>query len=224
VSYVGSVGHRHPGYQIVVVGTSWGGLHALGVLLGGLPAGFVLPLAVVQHRSRDSDGLLAQLLQDETPRPVREVEDKDPIRPGHVYVAPPDYHLLVDGAHFSLSVDPPVRFSRPSIDVTFISAAASCGRGTAGVVLTGANEDGALGLRRIADSGGHAVVQDPATAEIGTMPAAARHAVPSAVVLPVEQIAAHLATLPVAPELDPRASGRAPPPRPGGTRASGRPA
>ena len=182
-------------YRIVVVGTSWGGLHALTVLVRGLPADFALPLAIVQHRSKDSDGLLAQLLQDETALRVCEVEDKEPIEAGHVYVAPPDYHLLVDGAHFSLTVDPPVRFSRPSIDVTFISAASACGAGTVGVVLTGANEDGALGLRRIAERGGHALVQDPATAEVATMPAAARRAVPSAAVLRLEDIAGYLMEL-----------------------------
>ena len=182
-------------YRIVVVGTSWGGLHALTVLMRGLPADFALPLAVVQHRSKDSDGLLAQILQDETELRVSEVEDKEPIEPGHVYVAPPDYHLLVDGAYFSLSVDPPVRFSRPSIDVTFISAASACGAATVGVVLTGANEDGALGLRRIAERGGHAVVQDPASAEIATMPAAARRAVPSATVLRLEEMSQYLTEL-----------------------------
>jgi two-component system, chemotaxis family, protein-glutamate methylesterase/glutaminase len=177
------------------VGTSWGGLHALTVLVRGLPADFALPLAVVQHRSKDSDGLLAQILQDETELRVSEVEDKEPIEAGHVYVAPPDYHLLVDGAYFSLSVDPPVRFSRPSIDVTFISAASACGAATVGVVLTGANEDGALGLRRIAERGGHAVVQDPASAEIATMPAAARRAVPSATVLRLEEMSQYLTEL-----------------------------
>ena len=182
-------------YRIVVVGTSWGGLHALTVLVRGLPADFALPLAVVQHRSKDSDGLLAQILQDETELRVSEVEDKEPIEAGHVYVAPPDYHLLVDGAYFSLSVDPPVRFSRPSIDVTFISAASACGAATVGVVLTGANEDGALGLRRIAERGGHAVVQDPASAEIATMPAAARRAVPSATVLRLEEMSQYLTEL-----------------------------
>ena len=182
-------------YRIVVVGTSWGGLHALTVLVRGLPADFALPLAVVQHRSKDSDGLLAQILQDETELRVSEVEDKEPIESGHVYVAPPDYHLLVDGAYFSLTVDPPVRFSRPSIDVTFISAASACGAATVGVVLTGANEDGALGLRRIAERGGHAVVQDPASAEIATMPAAARRAVPSAMVLRLEEMSQYLTEL-----------------------------
>jgi len=183
------------GYSIVVVGASWGGLHALSLLIGGLPGDFALPVAIVQHRSKDSDGMLARLLQDLTPLLVSEVEDKEPIEAGHVYIAPPDYHLLVDGAHFSLTVDPPVRFSRPSIDVTFVSAAAACGAGTVGVVLTGANEDGALGLRHIAAKGGHAVVQDPDTAEIRTMPAAAKRAVPAACVLPLDGIAGHLAAL-----------------------------
>jgi two-component system, chemotaxis family, protein-glutamate methylesterase/glutaminase len=131
------------GYDIVVVGTSWGGLQALSALLRALPADFALPVAVVQHRSRDAASLLAELLQDHTPHIVCDVEDKEAIAPGHVYLAPPDYHLMVEHGHFSLSVDPLVRYSRPSIDVLFETAAESYGAGTVGVVLTGANEDGA---------------------------------------------------------------------------------
>lgn len=128
--------------------------------------------------------------------PVNEVEDKDPIEPGHVYLAPANYHLLVDDdGHFSLSIDEPVRFSRPSIDVTFESVADVYGPRTVGVVLTGANEDGSRGLRRIADRGGLAIVQDPAMAESPLMPASALKAVPEALMLPLEGIADHLATL-----------------------------
>lgn len=180
------------GLSIVVVGASWGGLHALTVLVSGIPAAFPVPLVFVQHRSKDSHSLLGDLLQDHTPLRVLEVEDKQPIAPGHVYLAPPDYHLLVDGKYFSLTVDEAVRFSRPSIDVTFASAADSCGPGAVGVVLTGANEDGAAGLRRIVDRGGHAVVQDPDTAEVAKMPAAALRAVPEARVLALEAIAGQL--------------------------------
>lgn len=181
--------------RIVMVGASWGGLSALGRLIAGLPADFPFPLVVIQHRSRDAGNLLAELLQDSTPLHVCEVEDKDPIEPGHVYVAPPDYHLLVDGPHFSLTVDPHVRYSRPSIDVSFTSAAGSWGARAVGVVLTGANEDGALGLQRIVERGGVGVVQDPATAEIPTMPAAARALVPTAHVLAVEAIPGFLVEL-----------------------------
>ena len=186
-------------YGIVVVGASWGGLNALSRLVADVDAGFPLPIAVVQHRSKESDHLLGQLLQDRTALRVKEVEDKDPIAPGHVYVAPPDYHLLVDlledGPHFALSVDPPVRYSRPSIDVAFVAAADAFGARVIGVVLTGANEDGAVGLRRIVDRGGYAIVQDPATAEIRTMPQAALTAVPNAEVLPLAGIGGRLSAL-----------------------------
>jgi two-component system chemotaxis response regulator CheB len=186
-------------YGIVVVGASWGGLNALSRLVADVDASFPLPIAVVQHRSKESDHLLAHLLQDRTALRVKEVEDKDPIAPGHVYVAPPDYHLLVDlladGPYFSLSVDPPVRYSRPSIDVAFVAAADAFGARVVGVVLTGANEDGALGLRRIADRGGYAIVQEPKTAEIRTMPQAALTAVPNAEVLPLDRIGARLGEL-----------------------------
>jgi len=186
-------------YGIVVVGASWGGLNALSRLVADLPADFPMPLVAVQHRSKESDHLLAQLLQDRSALRVREVEDKEPIAPGHVYVAPPDYHTLVDliadVPHFSLNVDPPVRYSRPSIDVTFMAAADAFGGRAVGVVLTGANEDGAAGLRRIAERGGYAIVQDPATAEIRTMPQAALTAVPRAEVLPLDRIGERLAAL-----------------------------
>ena len=181
-----------PGYRIVVIGASAGGLHALRTVLEALPAAFTIPIVVVQHRSRDSE-LLCELLQEATPLQVIEVNDKVGTAPGHVYVAPPDYHLLVEEGYFALSVDEPVRFSRPSIDVTFESAVDSYGMDTIGVVLTGANQDGAHGLRRIVEAGGYAVVQDPATAEVRVMPQAAIAAVPGARVLPLEQIGRHLA-------------------------------
>ena len=181
-----------PGYRIVVIGASAGGLHALRTVLEALPADFTIPIVVVQHRSRDSE-LLCELLQETTPLRVIEVNDKVGTARGHVYVAPPDYHLLVEEGYFALSVDEPVRFSRPSIDVTFESAVDSYGMDTIGVVLTGANQDGAHGLRRIVEAGGYAVVQDPATAEVRVMPQAAIAAVPGARVLPLEQIGRHLA-------------------------------
>ena len=179
-------------YAIVCAGTSWGGLLALRKLLHDLSESFTLPVVVVQHRHRDSDGLLADLLQDCTPRPVSEVEDKEPVEQGRVYVAPANYHLLIDDGHFALSTDPPVRFSRPSIDVTFSAAADEYGSGAIGIVLTGANADGAEGLRRIAEAGGAAIVQDPDTAESPVMPRAALRAVPTAVRLRLDEIAPYL--------------------------------
>lgn len=184
------------GYELVVVGTSWGGLQALRTLVGSLPAELGLPFVLVQHRHRDSDSLLARLLQERTPHSVCEVEDKMPIERGKVYVAPADYHLLVEQGYFSLSTEAPVRYSRPSIDVTFTSASDVFGPATVGVVLTGANADGAVGLRRIADRGGLAIVQDPSTAESPTMPTAALRAVPTALVRNVEDLGGFLCSLP----------------------------
>lgn len=180
------------GTSIVVVGASWGGLAALSRLIGGLPGDFAVPIAVVQHRGRNADNLLATLLQDVSSLRVVDVEDKEPMAGGTVYIAPANYHLLVERGHFSLTTDPLVRFSRPSIDVTFISAADTYQSSTIGVVLTGANDDGARGLRRIVDRGGRAVVQDPASAESPVMPLAAHRSVPEADVVPLAGIAEQL--------------------------------
>src|SRR5262245_27180619 len=182
-------------YEIAVIGTSWGGLSAVSAVVSSLPATFALPLVVVQHRSPDAPGLLAELLQAKTRLNVVEVDDKQKILPGHVFIAPPNYHLLVDRGYFALSTDAPVRYSRPSIDVTFMSAADEYGKRTIGVVLTGANEDGSLGLKRIADRGGYGIVQDPKSAESAIMPQSAIRVVPKSRVLPLERIAAHLVTI-----------------------------
>ena len=184
------------GYDIVVVGTSWGGLAALRTLVAGLPDSFQMAVTLVQHRHKDSDHLLRTLLQERSTLRVFEVEDKMPLEHGHIYVAPPNYHTLIEPGYFSLSTDAPVRFSRPSIDVTFASAADSYAHRTVGIVLTGANEDGAEGLRRISDRGGFAIVQDPESAESRPMPEAARKAVPRARVMTIDAIAAFLAALP----------------------------
>lgn len=184
------------GYDIVVVGTSWGGLAALRTLVSGLPPDFMMAMVLVQHRHKDSDSLLRSLLQESSALEVCEVEDKMPLEHGRVYVAPPDYHTLVEPGHFALSTEAPVRYSRPSIDVTFTSAAHSYAHRTVGLVLTGANADGADGLRRISERGGMAIVQDPATAESPTMPAAAVKAVPRARVMTLPEIVGFLAMLP----------------------------
>ena len=139
---------------------------------------------------------MTSLLQDWTSLRVREVEDKSAITPGALHIAPADYHLLVEDGHFALSTDAPVNYSRPSIDVTFTSVADAFGDRAVGVILTGANADGARGLRRIADRGGLALVQLPATAESPLMPDAALHSVPEARVLTLAEIAATLGSLP----------------------------
>jgi two-component system, chemotaxis family, protein-glutamate methylesterase/glutaminase len=191
------------GYDLVVVGTSWGGLAALRTLVGGLPESFLMAVTLIQHRHKDSDHLLRVLLQERSALEVCEVEDKMPLEHGRIYVAPPDYHTLVEPGYFSLSTEAPVRYSRPSIDVTFSSAATSYGHRTVGVVLTGANADGAQGLRQISDRGGMAIIQDPATAESAAMPNAAVKAVPRARVMPLAGIVAFLCELPAGvPERD----------------------
>ncbi len=187
--------------NLVVIGASWGGLAALSEIVSRLPRNLPVPLAIVQHRSKHADNLLASLLQDLTPLRVVDVEDKEPMEAGTIYIAPANYHMLVDGGHFSLTTDPMVRFSRPSIDVTFVSAGDAYPGAVLGVILTGANDDGSRGLRHIVNRGGKAIVQDPDTAESKTMPAAALKAVPEASVLSLGQIAAHLANMVSATEL-----------------------
>jgi two-component system chemotaxis response regulator CheB len=147
-------------YDIVVVGCSWGGLVALERLLPSLPPEVTAPVVIAQHRST-AVSALASLLSRFTTRPVHEADDKQPIAPGSVYLAPPGYHLLVERGRLALSTEGPVRHSRPSIDVLFESAADAYGSGVIGVVLTGANEDGATGLATVVDRGGRAIVQDP---------------------------------------------------------------
>ena len=184
------------GYEIIVVGASWGGLAAVRAIVGALPADFDIPIVIVQHRHRDSDSRLGRFIVRHTHMHVCDVEDKMPVEPGRLYVAPPDYHTMVEEGHLALSTDAPVRYSRPSIDVMLTSAADAYGRRTVGVILTGANADGAQGLRRVADVGGLPIVQDPASAEVSTMPAAAIAAVPQARVFPLDRIGGYLATLP----------------------------
>lgn len=182
-------------YSVVAIGTSWGGLAALTTLLGGLPSDFAIPVVVVQHRSNDSERLLGQLLQDATDLRVCEIEDKDELTPGTVHLAPANYHVLIEQGYVSLTVEEPVRFSRPSIDVMLTSASDTYGSAVIGVVLTGANEDGARGLAHIVKRGGRALVQDPKTAEIPIMPAAAIRAVPTAEILPLDALVSRLIKL-----------------------------
>lgn len=182
-------------YAIIAIGASLGGSRALETLLAGLRADFPLPIALVQHRHKDRDRTLETLLGVYSGLPIREIEDKTVIRPGYVYLAPADYHVLVDSTNFALSIDAPVISARPSIDVLFESVADSYGPRAIGVILTGASHDGAAGLAAIKRCGGVAVVQDPACAECAVMPAAALAATPGARVLPLTQIAPFLESL-----------------------------
>jgi two-component system chemotaxis response regulator CheB len=176
-------------YDLVCIGASWGGLQAVGRVLTDLPAELDLPIAIAQHRHRDSQAeTLAELLQRKTDRPVLDVEDKMPIASRHVYIAPPNYHLLVERGSFALSVDEHIQYARPSIDVLFETAAHAYGSGVIGIILTGANADGALGLARIKNAGGVALIQDPLGAARRTMPDAAIAATAADAILPVEAI------------------------------------
>lgn len=184
------------GVGLVAMGASWGGLHAVETVLGALREDFGAPVVIAQHRQVDSpDGMLVRLLDGRCALTVCEAEDKQALEPGVVLVAPPDYHLLVEHGTVALSVDAPLNYSRPSIDVLFSSAAVAYGERVAGVLMTGANSDGALGLAQIAGRGGTAIVQDPETAERREMPEAGLWATPEARVLALEQIGPALAQL-----------------------------
>lgn len=158
---------------MVVIGTSLGGLHALQIVLRALPGGYPDPIAIVQHRVKSAESGLRQLLQRACALEVVEPEDKEPLRPGVVYLAPPDYHLLVDRRTAVLSTEGRVNHARPSIDVLFESAAVAFASQVTGVVLTGSNEDGARGALLILQNGGRLLIQDPKQSESGIMPAAA---------------------------------------------------
>jgi two-component system chemotaxis response regulator CheB len=161
-------------YDFVVIGASLGGLNAMSVLLSHLPEGFSVPIAVAQHRAAVPDDDLTTIWQQSTTLAVHDAEDKTAIEPNHVYVAPADYHLLVETRDlFALSTDPPVLWARPSIDVLFESAAEAYRDRVIGVILTGASADGSQGLKAIRERGGCALVQDPRTAECAVMPQAA---------------------------------------------------
>jgi len=161
-------------YEVAVVGASWGGLNAVSRILAALPHPLSVPFVLAQHRAPDGPkGVMRSLLQHSSPMPVVEAEDKQPIERGRMYVAPADYHLLIERGAFALSTDERVQFARPSIDVLFESAADAYGPAVVGIVLTGANEDGARGLRAIKRAGGVAIVQSPEEAERSAMPAAA---------------------------------------------------
>jgi len=180
----------------VVIGTSAGGVDALSVLLPALPAGLRAAVFVVIHLPRQRPSHLVEIFQPRCARPVREAQDKERVEPGTVYFAPPDYHLLLErGPTIALSVDDPVNFSRPSVDVLFESAADVYGSRLLGIILTGASQDGASGLQAIRRAGGKTIVQEPATAQVPVMAEAALKQGPVDFVLTLEEIAARLGTL-----------------------------
>lgn len=204
--------------RLTVVGGSWGGLDALGRLLGALEPSDVAVAAALHRSPTGPEGALVSYLRCRSRLPVVEAEDKQEIEPGHAYLAPADYHLLVEPGRFALSIDAPVQHSRPSIDVLFQSAADAYGAGTVAVLLTGANDDGCRGMAEVKRRGGLTLVQDPATAVRREMPDAAIATGLADHVLPVEAIAATLNAFASEPEVARRAGGTAAGPRSGGGR------
>jgi two-component system chemotaxis response regulator CheB len=182
-----------PKAEAVVIGASAGALEALSAILPSLPADYRLPVMIVVHVPPDRKSVMAELFQAKCAIKVREAEDKEPISGGTAYFAPPDYHLLVEAdKSLSLSDDEPVFYSRPSIDVLFESAADVYGPSLIAIVLTGANQDGAKGLKAVVEAGGAAIVQSPRGAFASAMPEAAIAECPEAQVLSLEEIAVYL--------------------------------
>jgi two-component system chemotaxis response regulator CheB len=183
--------------EAIVIGASAGALEALSTVLPALPAAYPLPVLVVIHVPADRNGLMVELLRTKCQVRVCEAEDKEPILPGTVYLAPPDYHLLVErDRRISLSSEEAVNYSRPSIDVLFESAAQVYRDRLVGVILTGANSDGAAGLQTVESGGGLALVQRPESAYSAAMPRAALEACRSPRALTLPELASFLAALP----------------------------
>ncbi len=176
-------------FEAVVMGASAGAVEALSAILPFLSPAFPVPVIVVVHVPPDRRSIMAELFQTKCALSVTEAEDKQPLERGTIYFAPPDYHLLVEaGGSLALSNEEPVLFSRPSIDVLFESAADVYGSRLVAIVLTGANSDGARGLRAVANAGGTAIVQNPDGATAAAMPTAAIEMVPDADIMPLAAI------------------------------------
>lgn len=175
--------------EAVVIGASAGGFEALQAMLAGLPARYRLPLVAVLHLPETHESRLAELFDHRLALQVREARDKETLAPGVLYFASPGYHLSIEtDRSFSLSCEDRVSYARPSIDVLFQSAADAYGKTLAGILLTGANYDGAAGLAGMQVAGGLTIVQDPASAEIPTMPEAALRRITPDLILPIAQI------------------------------------
>jgi len=176
--------------EAIVIGASAGGVEALGLILPCLPAKFRPSLLIVLHLPRERPSLLVDIYEKRCALPIREADDKEPIEPGTVYFAPPDYHMLVErNRQIALSTEEPVHFSRPSVDVLFESAADVFGSRLLGVILTGANEDGAAGLHAVHRAGGVTVVQQPDSAKVPLMVVSALQRNPADFVLSLPEIA-----------------------------------
>lgn len=176
-------------YEAIVIGVSSGGMNALKMLSSSLPVYFELPIIIVQHLSAQSDSHWIKLLNEKSQLNLKEADEKDTIEKGNIYIAPPNYHLLIEkDKTLSLTIDERVNFARPSIDVLFESAAEAYKTKLIGIVLTGSNNDGTNGIKRIKDCGGLAIIQDPETAESDYMPKSAIAAIVPDYILSLENI------------------------------------
>ena len=176
-------------YEAIVIGVSSGGMNALKFIFSTLPVGFLVPIIVVQHVSSRSDNEWITILNGISNLTVKEADEKENIESGNVYIAPANYHLMIEkDKTFSLTIDERVNFARPSIDVLFESAAEAYKNKLIGVILTGSNNDGAKGIKRIKECGGLAIIQDPETAESSTMPASAIAEIEADHILSLEKI------------------------------------
>lgn len=173
---------------MICIGGSRGSIGVVHDILGNLPSGFDVPIVIALHRHRESNDTLMRLLRSRGMPAIIDPYDKDPLSNGAIYLAPPDYHMMLDGPSICLSSDAPVHHARPSIDVLFESVARGYGRRSLGIILSGASEDGASGALCIRRRGGRVIVQNPLTAKAPVMPKAALHKVPTAEVMDVAQI------------------------------------
>jgi two-component system chemotaxis response regulator CheB len=176
-------------YEAIVIGVSSGGMNALKFIFSALPSSFRIPIILVQHVSANSDNEWIKLLNNKSNLTIKEADEKEKTESGNVYIAPANYHLLIEkDKTFSLTIDERVNFARPSIDVLFESAAEAYHNMLIGIVLTGANNDGAKGIKRIKELGGLAIIQDPETAESPIMPASAIATIQADYILSLEKI------------------------------------
>ena len=176
-------------YEAIVIGVSSGGLKALKIIFSALPSGFAIPIIVVQHIGPRSENSWIKLLNDSCIIPIKEADEKEKIVTGNIFIAPSNYHLLIEKDRtFSLTIDERVNFARPSIDVLFESAAEAYKEKLIGIILTGANNDGTKGVKRIKECGGIVIIQDPETAESSYMPASAIAAVQPDYIQALDQI------------------------------------
>ena len=176
-------------YEAIVIGVSSGGMNVMKIMFSLLPKDFNIPIIIVQHVSPHSDNQWIKLLNEKSNLHIKEADEKEKIEKGNVYIAPPNYHLLIEkDKTFSLTIDERVNFARPSIDVLFESAAEVYKNKLIGIVLTGSNNDGTIGIKRIQECGGLTIIQNPETAESAYMPKSAIVAIQPDYILSIEEI------------------------------------